>query len=329
MKSKKVVSGYIEIRRNKILSEYFKKMYANGRTIFRMNEIKDFFKVNAVALKMKSLSFNKFIEQLEERKYLKTRELDIAYAPKTYYTSKFFKFKNSFEKIVEFSSVIFKKGYFSYYTAMYFNGLTEQIPKIAYINTEQKSYEYSNNCEEIRENLTDEKIAIAFTKEKMQSRFCLKRYGYNIRHIHGKNTGCTGVVKRKLGNLSINVTDVERTLIDITVRPDYAGGISSVLKAFQTTLENPEISLSIKTLIFYLKKINYIYPYHQSVGFLLDCAGFDKLLVNKLHQAFEIKHNFFLIHHPNNKNKENLIYCEKWKIYAPKFLFESFQDGVC
>jgi hypothetical protein len=33
--------------------------------------------------------------------------------------------------------------------------------------------------------------------------------------------------------LGIPVTNLERTLIDITVRPDYAGGVQNVLDAFR------------------------------------------------------------------------------------------------
>ena len=68
---------------------------------------------------------------------------------------------------------------------------------------------------------------------------------------------------------SIPTTNIERTLIDIAVRPVYSGGVFEVLKAYKMAKDK----VSINKLAAYLKKIGYVYPYHQVVGFYLEKSG--------------------------------------------------------
>ena len=57
---------------------------------------------------------------------------------------------------------------------------------------------------------------------------------YRLCLINGKHTGQLGVVSMKDdAGVEFRVTGLERTLIDITVRPYYAGGVGEVLEAFR------------------------------------------------------------------------------------------------
>lgn len=67
----------------------------------------------------------------------------------------------------------------------------------------------------------------------------------------------------------VDVTDLERTLIDVVVRPAYAGGINQVAQAYKQAAHRVDVDHMIKLL----KNMQYVYPYHQSIGFLLERAG--------------------------------------------------------
>ena len=66
------------------------------------------------------------------------------------------------------------------------------------------------------------------------------------------------------------MTNVERTLIDATVKPMYAGGVFEVAKAF--ALANDR--LSVNKLMPMLRKLDFSYPYHQAIGYYLERAGY-------------------------------------------------------
>ena len=60
-----------------------------------------------------------------------------------------------------------------------------------------------------------------------------------------------------------------------------------------------------------------IYPYHQSIGFLLEKTGnINKKLISELY-AIPKSFDFYLVH---NVKKEDLNYDPKWRLYYPKSL---------
>ena len=68
----------------------------------------------------------------------------------------------------------------------------------------------------------------------------------------------------------LEVTDLERTLIDITVRPNYAGGAKAVLSAYRQARGR----ISVDKLLTFLKRFDYVYPYHQAIGFYLEKSSY-------------------------------------------------------
>ena len=113
-------------------------------------------------------------------------------------------------------------------------------------------------------------------------------------------------------NIEVPVTNLERTLIDITVRPAYAGGVTSVIQAYRYAQSNVSIFELSKTL----RSINYIYPYHQCVGFYMDIAGnyYDDDIKEFLNfKPFE--YDFYL-----DYAIENPVYSQKWRLYYPENL---------
>ena len=131
--------------------------------------------------------------------------------------------------------------------------------------------------------------------------------------INGKQTGNLGVIQKQISpELIILVTDLERTLVDIVVRPAYSGGVENVIYAFQFARSK----VSIQKLVEIYRALNFIYPYHQSIGFYLEKSGvYDEQEINRFLNFDEKKWNFYLDYQMQNPN-----YNEKWHLFYPRHL---------
>lgn len=201
------------------------------------------------------------------------------------------------------------KCYFSHYSAVKIHGLTEQTPKTFYINEEQRLESW------LAGKLTQATIDAAFRRPVRATRRIAATPKYRVVFLNGKNTDNLGVVEEDFTGIDeqfgrIRVTNVERTLIDITVRPVHAGGVTEVLKAFELARDQ----VSVNRLAVMLKKLAYIYPYHQAVGFYLERAGYRPSSVD-LFRELPREFDFYLEH--GLKAKE---YVKEWSLFIPKGL---------
>jgi len=243
---------------------------------------------------MRVKDFTAFLEKTK----LKPYRFDFSYAPVTLYSW-------GDVSVFDLTSHIKKDSYFTHYSAVFLHELTEQIPKTVYLNFEQPEKHFSTA------GLTQENIDKAFSKPQRISQNIATAGDYRVCLLNGKYTDRLGVTEMTSGEgRKLYVTNTERTLIDITVRPAYAGGPFEVLKAFRNAKE----IISINRLLALLKKMNFIYPYHQAIGFYLEKAGYraDRL---KLMERFEKKYRFYLVH-----NMKETDFSEKWQIFYPKGL---------
>jgi predicted transcriptional regulator of viral defense system len=197
-------------------------------------------------------------------------------------------------------------AYLSHGTAMILHGLTnKQADKVIYINAEQ-----SEKPAPIQDP-TQETIDRAFSNRQRYSKL-IYSYGANsIVKLSGKQTKQLGVGDFTLPQgVRVPVTGVERTLIDIVVRPGYAGTSRDILLAYQKARDR----VSVETLVGYLKKLGYVYPYHQAIGFLMERAGYPTEATNRL-RALGLPFDFYLTHKMRKKN-----YSSTWRLFYPSDL---------
>ncbi len=149
----------------------------------------------------------------------------------------------------------------------------------------------------------------AFSAKQRTSKYIFKYQTWEIVLISGKQTNRLEVGKLR-GQITedLDVTNLERTLIDIVVRPAYAGGVYQVRDAFQAAKDR----MSVNTLLATLKKLGYVYPYHQAIGFYMQRAGFEEARWMRLRK---LGHHcdFYLAHDMRGKS-----YDQQWRLYFPK-----------
>lgn len=193
-------------------------------------------------------------------------------------------------------------SYLSHYSAMYLHGLIENIPQVIYTNKEQsRKPRYSSD-------LTQESLNRAFARPMRKTKQIAQYDRFKIYLLNGKYTGNLGVIDRDLERTSVRITSLERTLVDAVVRPDYSGGIEEVLKAFAAA----KGEVSVNKMLAILKKMDYMYPYHQALGFYLERAGYKESVLQLVEEP-GIEYNFYLTYQVTDK-----VLNDRWKLYVPK-----------
>jgi predicted transcriptional regulator of viral defense system len=203
----------------------------------------------------------------------------------------------------ELAASLRRSGYLSHGTAAHLHGLVAQIPRTLYVNTEQSAKPQPAGP------LTQIAIDRAFSRSQRKSNLSFKHKELTVTILSGKNTARLGVEKI-VGPSSecLQVTSLERTLIDIAVRPFYAQGISFVLAAYRSARER----LSAEKLVSLLSQLRYVYPYAQAIGFLMQRAGYPRaqyaLLLSQVTDF-----NFYLAH-----GLKKPQYDGSWRLFHPK-----------
>lgn len=201
---------------------------------------------------------------------------------------------------LQFLASLAPSAYFSHASALYFNGITENIGPHIYLTTEQTAQNYATP-------LTQKAIDHAFLKPPRLSHHQTRWKDYTITFLHRKLPARAPGSPDRHHHAAEQYTDLERTLLDIVVIPEYAGSCSAVLQAFKKSKGN----VDVVRLFNYLQKMDFAYPYHQSIGFYLEMAGYPlKDYKPFLPQKGDLK--FYL-----QKQMQQPRYNERWKMYYP------------
>jgi predicted transcriptional regulator of viral defense system len=200
-------------------------------------------------------------------------------------------------------------AYLVYSAAMFVNGICKDVPETIHINVEQSQHHKRNKT-----SLTQDAIDRAFRNKARISNEVAEANGVRVCVTHGQKTDQLGVITKKGANKELlRVTDLERCLVDISVRPIYAGGTKNVLKGFRAAWG----LLSTEKLLKTLKQMNFVYPYHQCIGFYLEMSGACSESELALFEEIDKEFDFYLDYRMHDPS-----YSERWKLYYPKELMK-------
>ena len=193
--------------------------------------------------------------------------------------------------------------YLSHSTAVFLHDLTDQIPKTIYVNAEQSPKPRSSS------GLKQASLDLAFSRPPRVSQRIYTSNGERFVLLNGKHTGRLEVTSFKDSeDMLVEVTKLERTLIDITVRTAYGGGVYQVLEAYRSAKDQVSVNLLIATL----RKLDYLYPYHQAIGFYMQKAGYERNRYDRFKQL-ELNYDFYLTY-----GMKETEYDADWRLFYPK-----------
>lgn len=267
--------------------------------IYTESEIASILSQNRLPWKLaQSVKRSDFISFLEKQGHLKRYRFH-----SEHYNQTINRYSWGKASLYEAALSIKSRAYLCHATALMLHGLVESNRRTIYLNVEQSAKPAASAP------LNQAAIERAFSGKQRQSNLIYTCGSSSVVMIAGKNTNRLGV-EEVLGPAAetLQVTNMERTLIDIVVRPAYSGGTLQVLKAYRAA----KARLSVHRLVSTLSQLAYLYPYHQPIGFLMEKAGYSKDCVDQL-RAIGQTHDFYLAH--GLKEPE---YSKDWRLFYPK-----------
>ena len=279
-----------------VIAESSIKIFFKNATakVFTTAQLSEILEENRISWKLPaSMNVDKFKSKLIDSQILETK--NIVFNGAVLDRERYVGLEAS---IFQIALSLSNKSFLSHFTAAYLHGLTNQIPKVVYVSTEQ------SNKSVVKNELKQEAIDIAFSKPQRKSG-SVSNYGdYSFLLHEGKYSNRIGIYSMN----NLNITNIERTLVDIAVRPGYAGGVDSVLDIYRKAIDK----ISVNKLVAILDKLDFIYPYHQAIGFYLERAGMDSKKLDVLRKR-DMKYDFYLTYEMIERE-----YDANWRLYYPK-----------
>ena len=280
--------------------DILKAFEASPRRVFWGDDIGEVLEQNRAFWRLSSRTgLRQFIEFLIEKGDLHIKEI----IPVNHDIPTIYRYVWKEASLFEVALSLKRQAYLCHGTAVAIHGLNDQIPQRLYLNKEQIPKGSPGG-------LTQTGIDRAFANKQRETRLIYRFDETEVAVVWGKSTGNLEVIEMNYEEANLRVTSIERTLIDIAVRPAYAGGPLQVLAAYRGAMER----VSVGVLVATLRKLEYIYPFHQAIGFYMERAGYPESKYRRL-KELGLKFDFYLSY--GVKDPE---YVPNWRIYIPRGL---------
>ncbi|MDN5063330.1 hypothetical protein [Aliarcobacter butzleri] len=197
--------------------------------------------------------------------------------------------------IYDFVYSLEKNGFFSMFTSLNIQGLTNFRDNFIFISKERMKRVNFNS-----KDITQEAIDKAFTNKPRRTKAHDTIYNYNIVILESNNTQEIGIIKYK----GYKISSINRVFVEIISNIQYSKTPDDVIYEFK----NLKDKLDINEIFNIIEKFDFVYPYYQLAGYYLEKIGF---LKEELSKFFNKKTDliFYTI-----KNKEKYTLDEYWAI---------------
>ena len=202
------------------------------------------------------------------------------------------------------------RSYLSHASALRAHGIPTAPELPVFANQEQRPKPTPNG------DLTQAAINRAFQNGPRISQYVFEYQGTQLALLAGKNTGNYRVteVRHPEHVAPLLVADLPRTLVDIAVRPAYAGGPLHVLHAYRHVVDRIGGERLVAELCETLDALRHVYPYHQALGYYLMRAEVNaKHLIPLRNRG--AAYDFYLCNRIADP-----VYIPSWSIYVPRDL---------
>lgn len=216
---------------------------------------------------------------------------------------------------LEIAVAFHARSYLCFQTALFWNDLTEQVPRTFFVAQERPGTSSKTVAPESFDEFELRDTFVKLPKEHPN----VATFGeYRFIFLARAYTGNAGVESRQIlfkgKEVPTLITGLERTLLDCISVPENAGGISNVVDAIKRSVDRIQIDL----LIDLYRQLEFKYPHWQRVGLLLERVGALKY-VNKWRAHFGApKNKFYLC----KGYKLGWELDESWSVYFPPGLFK-------
>jgi len=271
---------------------------ATGKRVFTYIELRDALSRNRLDWDLtRRVVLDDFIDFLERNGHIQIHNLVSAK-----YGRDINRYSLGPASIYELALSIRSKSYLSHSTAAELHRLLKPDMKTIYANAEQSAKPQPDGP------MIQTAIDAAYARRQHRSELVYAYKATEIMALNGKQTGRLGVatIVGPSGE-ALSATDIERTLIDIAVRPAYAGGALRVLKAYGAARGR----ISIDRLLATLEKLQHRYPFHQVIGFLMSRSGFPAPECARLAEP-GILYDFYV-----DYDIKQRAYSKDWRVFYP------------
>lgn len=268
------------------------------KKLFRAKELQSIFYHNHGEWRLAaSMKFKDFVSYLVKNTELKRHVLEF---PKIETVT----FSWGDVSVFELALAVSSEAYLSHYTAAFLHELTNDVPKTVYVTSPQPS----KRAGDIK--LTQDQIDRAFAREPRPTNNIAKVGKNRIALLTGMDTGGLGITSLDSDDYGLlRITSIERTMIDLVVKPIYAGGVNKVLESFRIAAGR----VSTNKMLAMIKNLPFVYPYHQALGFYMERSEAFTESALRLVKSMPIDRDFYLTHGMEDKDFD-----PNWRVYFPK-----------